>query len=79
MHIWGAKVLIGVIADSGASLSLTLLFEGNDELPGFHKMSQKQPLGELLYLRVNVHVFPLHVNAECVPEAERHKSLMIMF
>lgn len=56
-----------------SSLSLTLLFEGNDELPGFHVMSQEELLGELLHLRGNLHVFALHVSEECDREAERHK------
>lgn len=56
-----------------SSLSLTLLFEGNDELPGFHVMSQEEPLRERLHLRGNVQVFALHVREECDREAERHK------
>lgn len=57
-----------------SSLSLTVLFEGNDELPGFHIMSQEELLRELLHLGGRVQVFALHVRDEGDLEAERHNA-----
>lgn len=64
--------LLGV--EPSSSLSLTLLFEGNNELPGFHIMSQEELIRELLHLGGHIQVFALHVRGERVLEAERHKN-----
>lgn len=65
-HDWSLEPIL--------SLSLTLLFKGNSDFPGFHIVSQEELLGELLHVGGNVQVFALHVRDECFLEAERHKS-----
>lgn len=64
---WSKMIVVRV------SLSLTLLFEGNNELPGFHIMSQEELLGELLHLGGHIQVFALDVRGQRVLEAERDK------
>lgn len=58
-----------------SSLSLTLLFEGNNELPGFNIVGQEDLLWEeLLHVRGNVQVFALHVRHKCVFEAFKRQN-----
>lgn len=59
-----------------SSLSLTLQFEGNDELPGFDIVGQKDLLWEALFhVRQNVQVFALHVRHKCGFEAFKRQNI----
>lgn len=56
-------------------MSVALLFEGNNELPGFHTVGQQDLLWEeSVHIKRDVQVFPLHVRHKCVFKATRTKK-----
>lgn len=56
-------------------MSVALLFEGNDELPGFHTVGQEDLLWEeLVHILGNVQVFTLHVALKCIFKAKKKKQ-----
>lgn len=63
-----------------SSLSLTLLLEGNNELPGFNVVAQKKLIWEeLFHLRRDVQVFALHVRQQCdLKPFKRQKNTQII-
>lgn len=53
-------------------MSVTLLFEGSNELPGFHIVGQQDLLWEeSVHIKRDVQVFTLHVRHKCVFKATR--------
>lgn len=56
-------------------MSVTLLFEGSNELPGFHIVGQQDLLWEeSVHIKRDVQVFTLHVRHKCVFKATRTKK-----
>lgn len=56
-------------------MSVALLFEGNNELPGFHTVGQQDLLWEeSVHINRDVQVFPLHVRHKSVFKATRTKK-----
>lgn len=61
---------------TSSSLSLTLLLEGHNELPGFDVAGQQDLVREeLLHVRGHVQVFALHVRPQRVFDAFKRRTI----